>query len=489
MIDIKVDIKKVLLLYTGGTIGMRTTPRGYAPAKGFLQQQLQAMPQFHDIDYKGELNPEDLITPPSVLGTRVRYHIKEYDPLLDSANMQYSDWVMMAKDIEAAYQDYDSFIVLHGTDTMAYGTSALSFMLVNLSKPVIVTGSQLPLGEIRNDAVENLLGALALAGKYNIPEVCLYFRTRLFRGNRARKIDASAFEAFDSGNFPPLAHVGVDISVDWRHVRLGSQNHLRVAPITENNVAALRIFPGMPDALLENVLKAPIKGVVLETFGSGNAPDNRPNMLRILKEANDRGVIIVNCTQCHRGRVQSHYASGRSLADVGVISGHDLTPEAALMKLAYLLSYEDLSTDEIKRVMQTNIRGELTEVEEPLSSFRERAFVASVAQLLASSKNIDEIEQVLYPVLMCAAAGNDDVEGLARMVESGANINAGDYEQRTPLHLAAANDAFLAAKFLLAHGAHPSQPDRWGRTPLDEALRMESHKVLGLLKDREPSNE
>lgn len=470
-------ISHVLILYTGGTIGMRITERGYAPAKGFLQQQLRLMPQFHDP------SQPDLTTPPSRLGKRIRYQIKEYEPLLDSVNMEYEDWTQIAEDIAEGYEKFDAFIVLHGTDTMAYATSALSFMLVNLAKPVIVTGSQLPLGEVRNDAVENMLGAIALAGSYNIPEVCLFFRSKLYRGNRVRKVDASAFDAFDSGNFSPLAYVGVDISIQWSLVRLAAKTPLRVAPITERNVAALRLFPGMPAALLENVLKPPIKGVVLETFGSGNAPDHRPELLEVLRLANERGVIIVNCTQCMRGRVKSHYVSGQSLAEAGVISGHDLTPESALMKLAYLLSYDDLSIADIKRVMQTNIRGELTEEEQPLTSFRERAFISSVAQILASSRNIEDVEAALYPVLMCAAVANDDVEALIRMVEGGADVNATDYEGRTPLHVAAINDSLLSAKYLLTHGADPSIRDYHRRTPVDEALRMESHQMLTLLRD------
>ncbi len=470
-------ISNVLILYTGGTIGMKITKRGYAPAKGYLKKQLQSMPQFHDP------TQQNLTTPTSRFGRKIRYQIKEYNPLLDSANMQFEDWVQIAEDISENYEDFDAFIVLHGTDTMTYATSALSFMLVNLSKLVIVTGSQLPLSEIRNDAVENLLGSLAIAGTYDIPEVCLFFRGRLYRGNRAIKVDASAFDAFDSGNFSPLAQVGVDISIQWNLIRMSSKNPLKVMPIREKNVAAVRIFPGMPAALLENVLRDPIRGVILETFGSGNAPDNRPKFLQVLKDAIDRGVIIVNCTQCMRGRVKSHYASGQSLAEVGVISGNDLTTEAALIKLAYLLSYDELSVSEIKMIMQKDIRGELTEEEQPLASFRERAFVASVAQLLASSRNIDDVEHALYPVLLCAAAANDDVDALIRMLESGADINAKDYEGRTPLHVAAMNDSVLSAKFLLTHGAEIEVVDQSGHTPLDEALRMESFQVLTLLRN------
>jgi len=304
----------------------------------------------------------------------------------------------------------------------------------------------------------------------------------LFRGNRVRKVDASAFDAFASGDFPPLARVGVDVSVQWSLVRTASQNRLRVASITEKNVATLRIFPGMPAALLRNVLQEPIQGIVLETFGSGNAPDNRPELLNILRDANERGVIIVNCTQCLRGRVKMNYAAGQSLAEVGVISGHDLTTEAALMKLAYLLSYEHLSSDEIKRLMQTSIRGELTEEEKPTVSLREKAFVSSVAQFIASSKNIHQVELALYPVLMCAAAGSNDLDAMLRMVEAGADVNLSDYDQRTPLHVAASNDNSLVIQFLLTHSADRTKKDRWGRTPLEEAMRSESWKAVQLLR-------
>jgi lysophospholipase len=348
------DPAEVLVLYTGGTIGMRETPRGYAPVPRFLSEQLERLPQFHDPALPL------FTTPPSRSGRRVHYDLLEYDPLLDSSNMGMDHWVRIARDIERHYEAYDAFVILHGTDTMAYTASALSFMFENLGKSVILTGSQIPLCETRNDALDNLLGALTIAGHYEIPEVCLYFCHKLLRGNRATKRDASGFDAFSSDNFAPLVNVGVDVVVNWDGVLSPSQGRFSVSTELDPHVAALRLFPGITAEIIANFLRPPLKGLVLETYGAGNAPERRADFMDALRAGTERGVVMVNCTQGPRGMVTGEYAAGTALAAIGVIPGADLTAEAALTKLSYLLG-KGLSPEEVKRHMPASLRGELTE--------------------------------------------------------------------------------------------------------------------------------
>ena len=261
------------------------------------------------------------------------------------------------------YDDYDGFIVIHGTDTMAYTASALAFMFQGLSKPVVVTGSQIPLSELRNDGRENLITSLLIASEHPIPEVSLCFGNRLLRGCRATKVSANQFQAFDSPNHPPLGSIGIRISVDRDRFFLQPETAFELRPMRNARVGALRLFPGTSAELLGNVLRTPLEGLVLETYGSGNGPSD-PAFLRVLSEACDRGVVIVNCTQClHGGVNQTGYATGSSLARAGVVSGLDMTPEAALTKMSYLLS-QDLGVDEVRRYMSVNLRGELTDSEE-----------------------------------------------------------------------------------------------------------------------------
>jgi 60kDa lysophospholipase len=343
----------VLVIYTGGTIGMRDGPSGFAPSPGHLAEQLERLPQFHDRSLPL------FTTPPSRFGRRVHYDLREYEPLMDSSNMGMEDWARIAADIERHYDAYDAFVILHGTDTMAYSASALSFMCENLGKTVILTGSQIPLAHHRNDAVDNLLGALTIAGHYEIPEVCLYFCDKLFRGNRAQKQDASGFDAFESGNMLPLVDVGVDITVRWEALQAPSVGPFRVHTKMNRNVASLRLFPGITPATLTNFLLPPLEGLVIETYGTGNAPDRDKAFLDALRAGSERGVVIVNCTQCRKGTVTSDYATGRALADAGVVGGADMTPEAALTKLSVLLG-QGLAAHEVKAKMRENLRGELT---------------------------------------------------------------------------------------------------------------------------------
>jgi L-asparaginase len=287
-------------------------------------------------------------------------YVNEFDTLIDSSDMTPADWTRIAQDIRAHYDMFDGFVILHGTDTMAYTASALSFMLEDLAKPVIVTGSQIPMSQLRTDARDNLVSSVMLAGNYFIPEVCLYFDDRLYRGNRSQKVDAVGFHAFESPNFEPLAKVGIDIQLAHHLLLKGPNNPLRVQPIEPPLIGTVSLFPGINASIIENFLKPPLQGLILQTYGSGNAPSKNKELMRVLREANDRGVVIVNCTQCYRGRVDmKSYQCGQILMDNGVISGYDMTREAALTKLYYLFS-TGLPTDEIKQRMQMNLRGELT---------------------------------------------------------------------------------------------------------------------------------
>ena len=472
---------QVLVMYTGGTIGMQRTERGYAPAPGLLGRQLSRMPMFQD-----PTRPRGTM-PRSKFGRHVRWHLKEYSPLLDSSNMDMSDWVRLAREVERFYGDYDAFVILHGTDTMAYSASALSFMLRNLGKPVVITGSQIPLVETRNDALDNLLGALTIAGHFRIPEVSLYFHHKLMRGNRTRKMDASGLDAFQSTNFPPLAEVGTGIDVAWHRVRRMPRAPLLVRPITERNVASLRIFPGITAEIMHNFLQPPLRGVVLETYGSGNVPDIRPDFLEVLRRATASGIVVVNCTQCPKGGVSPDYVGGKALTEIGVISGADMTPEAALTKLAYLLSRQELSTAEVRRWMATDLRGEMTPPDTRTRfDFADSRFVREVASALSHGEGQLEarhqVNRALLPVVLCAAAGHGDLATVQALLDEGADPDMADYDGRTPLHIAAAQGQLEMCRYLIGQGADLTARDRWGHLPLDDARRGEHAAVATMLE-------
>ncbi|HEX2620208.1 MAG TPA: asparaginase [Phototrophicaceae bacterium] len=335
--------KRVYIAYTGGTIGMARTPDGYAPKPGYLAELMGALPELQH-------------------STLPEYDIHEYDPLIDSSNMTPKGWMTIARDIAEHYDDYDGFVVLHGTDTMAYTASALPFILQGLTKPVIVTGSQIPLCEIRNDARGNLITAMMLAADYAIPEVCLCFGDTLLRGCRSTKVNAVGFQAFASPNFPPLGRIGIDITVNYDLILPppGSAEPLEVGAVGTPLVGVLRLFPGISAELVTSMLQPPLRGLVLEAYGVGNGPSQNQELLEALSRAVENGVMVVNCSQCLQGLVDLEtYAAGSALAKIGVISGYDMTTEAALAKMFYLFS-QDLIPERVRELMLTNLRGELT---------------------------------------------------------------------------------------------------------------------------------
>jgi L-asparaginase len=337
----------VLLIYTGGTIGMIENPETGA---------LETFNFDHLQNHVPELK-------------RFNYHISSYqfNPPIDSSDMDPSLWVKIVKIIQYNYDRYDGFVVLHGTDTMAYTASALSFMLGNLTKPVILTGSQLPIGMLRTDGKENLITAIEIAaarhadGTPMVPEVCIFFDNQLLRGNRTTKISVENFDAFKSYNYPVLAKAGIHIQYfeDVIH-KPDFSKPLEPHSLYDTNVIVLTLFPGIQEKLVERVLSVPgLRAVVLKTFGSGNAPQ-KEWLVRLLKEATRKGLVIVNISQCLAGGVEmERYETGIHLLEAGVVSGHDSTVESAITKLMFLLGH-GLSPKEIRYHMNNSVCGEIT---------------------------------------------------------------------------------------------------------------------------------
>ena len=329
--------KSILLIYTGGTIGMVNGTDG--SLKPFDFEKLTAkIPELKNFDI--ELDAIAFKKP------------------IDSSNMNPKTWVYLANLIGEHYQQYDGFVILHGSDTMAYTASALSFLLEDLCKPVILTGSQLPIGIRRTDAKENLITSIEIAASGKTPEVCVYFEYKLLRGNRTVKINAEHFEAFDSPNFPTLAEAGVHIKYRQK-VNYCITNHLKVHKKMSDSVAVIKLYPGIPQEIITTLLNSNCKGIVLETFGSGNATTNS-EFINALESAIHNGKIILNISQCTAGAVsQGLYETSSQLEKIGVVSGKDMTTEAAITKMMFLLA-QDLTSEELKTQLSNSLRGELT---------------------------------------------------------------------------------------------------------------------------------
>lgn len=340
-------LNKVLLIYTGGTIGM-----GHNPDTGALEPL--------NFDHLLSNFPEFALLPTEV-------DTYQFTPPIDSSDMSLRRWAQLVRIIADNYEAYDGFVVLHGTDTMAYTASALSFMLENLTKPVILTGSQLPIGQLRTDGKENLLTSIELAaafgedGRPMVPEVCIYFSGRLLRGNRSTKESADGFNAFNSFNYPHLCEAGVEFQFNPHYI-LKPDYSKPMIPHTamDPNVVVFSLFPGIQENVVRHMFEAPeLRGIVMRSFGSGNAPQ-KPWLMRLLKDATQCGVTVVNISQCVAGFVKmGRYDTGFQLQDAGVVSGGDSTVESAITKLMFLQAhYKDVRA--IRSLMGRSICGEIT---------------------------------------------------------------------------------------------------------------------------------
>lgn len=334
--------KRVLILYSGGTIGMQKTASGYAPQSGMLLKTLHAMP---------ELRIDGI----------PQWELIEFDPLLDSSNISVNEWNKIARIIQKNYTRYDGFVILHGTDTMAYTASALSFMFDGLDKSIILTGSQIPIGEARSDAKDNIIGALYVAAGELLHEVCIYFCGKVLRGNRATKLSADDLEAFVSPNIQPLATAGIRLKYSDTLLGPGKEGPLRLQLLEPVPIGVIKVFPGIQYDLFDSILVHKLRGLVIEAFGAGNIPDRDHGLPAFIHKAFENGTIIVVCSQCPKGSSSlGTYETSWDLKRAGAVDGLDMTTEAAVAKLYYLFS-RGCTREEIKLYMERDLRGELTE--------------------------------------------------------------------------------------------------------------------------------
>lgn len=469
------SIKKVLIIYTGGILGMiKGKMGGYTPKSRYLFDYIRNHPnlcdleftsQFHDTNtehceyynpqglglnevhghYQCSLNkiylrsestynrseveemksthkmynrPSTLLfTPKNLFEKRIGYQILEFNELMDSSNANLEKWNYLSSCLQEFYESYDGFVIISGTDTMSYTASILSFVLEGLSKPIIFTGSQIPLIENSNDALLNLIDSIIIAGTFNIPEVLICFRGVLLRGNRTIKYSMSSLQAFESPNYPPLITTGTKYKVNWDLIlnKKEEKEDFNVLTLKNNKVLIIKYFPTIADEMIEKIFDPDNKAIIVETYGSGNLPNNRKKLVSSLLQLSKSDILIVNVSQCRKGFLSVNYEVGKQLERFGIIYASDMTVECVLAKVTYLLS-KNYSILEIKQKIGENLRGELTQIENEQFSMANKNLMVNIKNLMASSEiNEDEMFEAVNQELVISMVKSNRLDELKKL--------------------------------------------------------------------------
>lgn len=421
-----------------------------------------------------------LFTPKNLFDKRIGYQILEFNQLMDSSNVNLEIWNQLSKCIHDFYHCYDGFVIISGTDTMSYTASILSFALEGLGKPVIFTGSQIPLIETSNDALLNLIDSIIIAGSFNIPEVLIYFRGHLLRGNRTIKNRMSSLQAFESPNYPALITTGTKYKVNWDLIlHRKEQEVFNVLPLKNNKILIIKYFPTISDEMLQSILDPENKAIIIETYGSGNLPNNSKMLVSSLLQLNKSNILIVNVSQCRKGFISNDYEVGKPLEKLGIIYASDMTVECVLAKITYLLS-KNYSLPEIKKLIGKNLRGELTEIQNEQFSMTNRNLIVNLKSLITSSQENEEILfDGAYQELIISMIKSNKLDELKRM-----NLDLNSIfekksckfkDGKTPVHYACEYGLLDMLNFLIDCKLKISVIDNYGNSPLYYAC-LNGHK-------------